>query len=52
MNDGEPPGKLPLQFLGFGVMYDTLNMVFVFNGPSPLSDMRIRLYEAAAVMYT
>lgn len=52
VNDGEPLGKLSLHFLGFGVMYNKFNMIFAFNGPGPLSDIRIKLYAAVTVMYS
>ena len=40
-------------FLGLGVMYDDLIMgLFAFNGTCPLSNIRIKLYAAATVMYS
>ena len=53
VDDGDPPGKLTLHFLGLGVMYDDLIMgLFAFNGTCPLSNIRIKLYAAATVMYS
>ena len=52
VNDGDAFGQFALHLFRFGKMYDDFNRIVALNGSGPLSDIHIKTYAPATVMYS